>query len=408
MNKTNHLYLVFNPMINKGGNYKTQAHEFYAELKRKGKNVGGDDAFLYWGKLKVNTDSEEEILKYKEVIANNEKNGEDTHLYISDYHHFWVAKLESVHRNISSPDHTLPFYDNKEVDIWFKITDMDLVSAEFEETHYYLSQLSVDNPYQSQKIDSIHPYLGGLKFPMVVEDNLGEKYFKNLFFEDAQRLTRENPLIEKSFMLDHVSSNMKSFVLPPQVFSKLSHLTRTELLAVEMNLTGSPAGGDQQHNKVLGSYLRILESVMNETLGKVASEYFGNCLFISHDGDKFCDHKTDENISIRDFNGQASISAFVNLLANVGSFGNLSLESFTNEYSELIDYFQNKLVPFIRDEELIELRAAFKTAQNVIVSKERVFFLRNQILGVGCVGVINNLFEKVYDSERDYKMKVAG
>lgn len=395
-------------MINKGGNYKTQAHEFYAELKRNGCNSNGDDAFLYWGKLKVNSDSEEEILKYKEVIENNVEKGEDTHLYISDYHHFWVAKVESVHRNIHSPEHTIAFYDNKEVDVWFKITDMDLVSAEFEETLYYLSQLSVDNPYHPQKIDSIHPYLGGLKFPMVVEDNLEEKYFKNLFFEDSLRLSRENPLIEKNLMLDHISSHMKSFVLPPQVFSKLSHLVRTELLAVEMSLTGSSSGGEHQHNQVLGSYLRILESVMNETLGKVASEYFGNCLFINHDGETFYDHKTEDNVSIRDFNGQASINAFVNLLANVGSFGNLSLENFTNENRELIDYFQNSLAPFIRDEELIELRSAFKSGQEVKMTKERVFFLRNKILGVGCVGVINNLFEKIYDSEREYHIKVAG
>ena len=46
MNQAKHLYLVFNPMINKGCNYKTQAHEFYAELKRKGQNSFGDDAFL--------------------------------------------------------------------------------------------------------------------------------------------------------------------------------------------------------------------------------------------------------------------------------------------------------------------------------------------------------------------------
>lgn len=408
MSKANHLYLVFNPMINKGGNYKTQAHEFYAELKRKGSNFNGDDAFLYWGKLKVNTDSEDEILKYKEVIANNEKNGEDTHLYISDYHHFWVAKVESVQRNINSPDHTIPFYDNKDVDVWFKITDMDLVSAEFEETLYYLSQLSVDNPYQSQKIDSIHPYLGGLKFPMVVEDNLNEKYFKNLFFEDSLRLSKQNPLIEKSLMLDHVSSHMKSFVLPPQVFSKLSHQVRTELLAVEMSLTGNSTGGENQHIEVLGSYLRILESVMNETIGKLASDYFGNCLFICHEGEKFCDHKTEDNSSIREFYGQASINAYVNLLTNVGSFGNLSLDNFKAEHSELIDYFQNNLVPFIRDEELVDLRSAFKTGQEVVVSKERVFFLRNKILGVGCVGVINNLFERVYASEKEYHIKIAG
>lgn len=406
MTKAQHFYLVFNPMINEGGNYKTQAHEFYSELKRKGKNFDGNEAFLYWGKLKVNTDAEDEIMKYKEVVSQNSEGGFDTHLYISDYHHFWVAKVESVHRKIHNSENTLAFYDNKEVDIWFKITDMDLVSAEFEETHYYLSQLSVDNKYHPEKITSIHPYLGGLKFPMVVEDNLGEKYFKNLFIEDSLRLSRDNPLIEKNFMVDHVNSHMKSFVLPPQVFSKLSHQVRKELLAVEMSLAGS--GSKSGHTHVLDSYLRILESVMNETLGKVASEHYGSCLFISHDGDQFYDHKTDENTAIRDFSGQISIHAFVKLLSNVESFGNLTLEKITYEYEDLINYFQNNLVPFIEQEEIIELRKAFKEGKNVEASTERVFFLRNQILGVGCVGVINNLFGKIYDSKREHYLNKAG
>ena len=177
---------------------------------------------------------------------------------------------------------------------------------------------------------------------------------------------------------------------------------------MEMSLTSGVSESSQLHHKVLDSYLRILESVMNETLGKVAAEEFGNCLFINKDGNKFFDHKHEETVSIRDFEGQISIKAFVELLSDVGSFGNLSLDNLNREYSELVDYFQDELVPFIEKEEIIGLRAAFRAGQNVQVSRERVFSLRNQILGVGCVGVINNLFERVYDSKREHYLKHVG
>lgn len=407
MSKAQHFYLVFNPMINQGGNYKTQAHEFYCELKRKSQSLDGSHPFLYWGKLKVNSDSDEDIKKYEEVIARNNESGQDTHIYISDYHNFWVAKVESVHKKIHNPENTLAFYDNKEVDIWFKISDMDLVSAEFEETLYYLSRLSIENEYHTEKIPSVHPYLGGLKFPMIVEDNLNEKYFKNIFTEDRLRLTRENPLIQNNMVASHLNERMKSFVLPPQVFSKLSHLVKKELLSVEMSLTQKSGGENSESAHVLDSYLRILESVMHESLGKVATELYGDCLYVKQNGEAFSHHKSEGDIRLADFNGNISIEAFVDLLSETRSFGNLSLDKLFENYPKMIAYFKEELAPFIIDEEIVGLRKAFKYNEQVSVSTERVFFLRNKILGVGCKGIINNLFQLLYDSERDQYLQKA-
>ncbi len=394
-------------MINQGGNYKTQAHEFYCELKRKSHHFSGNKPFLYWGKLKVNSDMDEDIKKYKEVIAKNNELGRDTHLYISDYHNFWVAKVESVHKEIHNPDHTIPFYDNKEVDTWFKISDMDLVSAEFEETLYYLSRLSIENEYHPEKIPSVHPYLGGLKFPMVVEDNLDEKYFRNIFTEDQLRLSRNNALIGDNTMASHVSESMKSFVLPPQVFSKLSHLVKKELLSVEMSLTHKSNIENSGASPILDSYLRILESVMHESFGKIATELYGDCLYVEKDGNAFRHNKSEGDVALKDFDGIISIEAFVNLLSNVNSFGNLSLDKLTQTYPTIVDYFKEELIPFIINEEIVGLRKAFKQQEPVHVSTERVFQLRNKILGVGCRGVINNLFQLLYDSERDQYLQKA-
>ena len=62
---------------------------------------------------------------------------------------------------------------------------------------------------------------------------------------------------------------------------------------------------------------------------------------------------------------------------------------------------------FIIDEEIVCLRKSFKAKRSTQVSVERVFLLRNKILGVGCRGVINNLFQILYDSERSQYFKNA-
>ncbi len=70
-----------------------------------------------------------------------------------------------------------PFYDGKNVEIWFKISDMDLVSSEYVETGYYLENLYAKNDFCSQELDSINPYLSGLRYPLIVQDRLSERYF---------------------------------------------------------------------------------------------------------------------------------------------------------------------------------------------------------------------------------------
>jgi hypothetical protein len=405
MSKPFHFYVVFNPMINKDTHYKTQAHEFYHSLKTKVLNDDSEEAFMYWGKLKVDNSKDEDLNHFSKMIENNQHIGEETHLYITDYHHFWVAKVESVHAEIFNKNHALPFYDNKEVEMWFKITDMELLSAEFEETSYYLKQLYVDNKFHDEVIESLNPYLGGLKFPLILQDNLNEKYFKNVYSEDVSRCVKNNPLINNPGASGGVVSSMKSFVLPPQIFSMLSSLTKKELLDVEVGLTKREDFDSNLFDGVLSSYLRILESVMNDTLGFILKREFGNCLFISKSGTHFSDQKTEDNISIDLFQGVISLNGFVHLLVDANKFGNISLKDLEVTYPNIVEYFSNELVPFILEEELAEMRIKAQQGEKLQVSKIQVLKVRNQILGVGCVGVINSLFNLIIKYESEYLYK---
>jgi len=401
MSKPMHLYLVFNPLINQDEVYLTQAHEFYSTLKNKYKRDLDQKNFLSWGKLLVNQSGSVSKEKINHIIKENGDNGFDTHLYITDYHHFWVGKLECVSDSIKSSDDTIPFYDDKDVEMWFKLTDMDLISSEFNETAFYLSQLYVNNPYFDKKIEGLTPYIGNLNFPLVVQDHNDESYFQRINLEDSLRILRNNPLVESPTFAGNIKKYMNSFVLPPHVFSKLSSDARNELLSAEMNF--SQKENNHHYEDVLQSYIKILETVMNDTFGKLLKSEFGDCLYVSSNGRNLYDGPAENSKKINQFNGLISIDCFVTLLRDVKHFGNLSLDKLFLYHKEIVEYFVSDLVPFINDFELV----ALKESREETHKRELIFTIRNKILGVGCNGIINQIMTLSYqldNLENDRKL----
>ncbi len=392
-------------MLNTEGVYPSQAHEFYHQLKSKVSTGDPGQAFMYWGKIQVNQKSTNHLEIAQSVVAQNKSNGEDTYLYITDYHHFWIAKIEAVQKELFNPDLTLPFYDNKDVELWFKISDMDLLSAEFEETSCYLKQLYIDNDFSEQKVETMNPYVGGLNFPAVIQDRTDEKYFQNVFVEDGMRVKRRNALIENPKFSDDISSQMKSFVLPPHVYSRLSNTVKSELLAVETSLAQEDSTSENFTYSMVHSYLRILESLMSDTLGKVLKNNFGKSLYISHDGEKLYDHKTDENIKLNDFHQIISLGAFTAFLKDISSFGNLSMKALEETHPILVKYFSEELAPFLLENEIPTTRLRLKNGDKISFSKAQAFAIRNEILGVGCIGVMNQLIKLTALDDQEEKLQ---
>lgn len=399
------IYLVFNPLINKQGNYATQAHEFYYALK--GQIQKNDDCnFMYWGKLSVNSDSSKLYKSLEASIEMNKKNGRVTYLYISDYHHFWVAKVDSVHKEIFNHNLTIPFYDDKDVDLWFKITDMDLVSKEFEETSFYLSQLYCDNQFSSQKIDSINPYIGGVQFPLIVQSHHNENHFFRMGETYSHRVLMENPLIENpSYSLD-ITEKVKSFVLPNHIFGRLDHPTKMEIINTELKISKSHHDKKLQES-VLQSYIKIFTSVLNRTIGDVLRCELGDKVFLSENGNMI-DYQAQNSLKLSQFNKDFELKQFMNLKHDFEKFGNSSLHSFFEKYSKLVDLYENEILDFAFKFEILAKEHQIQNG-NLNISKEEVFAIRNQILGVGCIGVINSLVqEKISIENTNYFFQNAG
>ncbi len=405
MSKPMHFYVVFNPLLNdKNSLYSTQAHEFYYQLKQRVKHT--DKPFLYWGKLKVNEQDTQELSTYTQIIDTNLNQGDHSFLYITDYHHFWVAKIESVQKQINDLDDTLPFYEGKEVSTWFKVTDMDLISAEFHETGHYINQLFVDNKYEDMKIDHLSPYVGGLHFPLIVQDHNVESYFSSSFGQVGPRVLLENELIKNPQLVDEVKYQVNSFVLPPHVYSKLNYATKTHIINIETKISKQKKVDNYLSFQIFKTYAEVLESVLGDFLGTELKKEFGLCLYVNETGEELYDHHIEGSFKLMDFKGELSLAAIASFMNSNQKFGNLTFENIHESQHAILAYYKNKLHPFIEKYEVIARLNSIKTNPDYefVIHQSEAFEFRNYILGVGSKGVINQLYRYIFESRHlDFK-----
>ncbi|MBC75460.1 MAG: hypothetical protein CME64_05530 [Halobacteriovoraceae bacterium] len=393
-------YVVFNPLLNgENQNYKTQAHEFFHKLKHNLKTGDPGRSHFYWGKLKMSKhESDLEFEKFKKAQEFNQSLGYHTHLFISDFHHFWVAKVESVHQEVYDKENTLPFYDGKEVEIWFKITDMDLVSSEYVETGYYLEQLYAKNEFMNLDIDSINPYLSGLRYPLIVQDRLNEQYFTHSEVDQRPRALGGNPLIESPKESGRVASNVQTYVLPPAIYGKLSERLKKKLISIEMEIYKNDNSKHDLHEKIVGNYEEILESVLNTTFVKYLKEEVSEDIYVDAQGKIVSEAKFGAR-PLKNYEGNLSLNEIYGLLESPEKVKSCNLDL----------AFQRKAAffKFCRTE-LLELTQNKFDSSGPINQKEAMM-VRNIILGVGCKGVINSLICLFHDDEfmDSYFRKVA-
>ena len=393
-------YVVFNPLLNgENQNYKTQAHEFFHKLKHNLQTGDPGRSHFYWGKLKMSKhESDLEFEKFKKAQEFNQSLGYHTHLFISDFHHFWVAKVESVHQEVYDKENTLPFYDGKEVEIWFKITDMDLVSSEYVETGYYLEQLYAMNEFMNYDIDSINPYLSGLRYPLIVQDRLKEQYFVHSEVDQRPRALGANPLIESPKESGRVANNVQTYVLPPAIYGKLPERLKKKLIAIEMEIYKNDNSKQDLHRRIVSNYEEILESVLNSTFVKHLKEEVSADLYVGSDG-QILTEATFGARSLKKIEGNLGLGEILKLLESPEKLKGFNLDlAFKNKTS----FFK-----FCRTELLELTKNKFDNVGSI--NQKEAMMVRNIILGVGCKGVINSLICLFHEDEfmDSYFRKVA-
>jgi hypothetical protein len=278
-----HFYVVFNPMFNtkvlEEIEGMTQAHSFYNLLEKKvGENP---DSFLFWGKLK-STDVLAPLSKesFTDVVKKNSAAKKVTHLYISDFHFFWVARVEAVEFDLDKATHakhTLNFYIENwdRIEAWFKISDMKLLSNNPKETNDFIRQLVIsptnklNSRQDPQNKLSVTPYLSGLRYPLIIEDERQEAYFD--FDGNEKAVNQKNALLTTSEgATQRLKSIVYSYVIPERVFNRFSHQVQNEILSAEIifiNCESRTKSDIYNTNRsVATKYLIALEKCLNDII----------------------------------------------------------------------------------------------------------------------------------------------
>ncbi len=400
-----HFYVAFNPLFNKNSVHKTQAHEFYYHLKEK---VSLDpSAVLFWGKLQM-SEYTEPLHKenFYEVLNANEANGLETCLFVTDYHNLWVGKVTGVQSDVPESHETLEFYKGKKVELWFKISDFDLVSNNAEETSHLLHQFYVDSSYYNYKVKEIGPVSSGLRFPMIVQDQREEKYFSD-HGDQSHRVKNQNTLVESAGESMNLGSLIQTYVIPEENFKKLPEIVRTQIIHAEILLMEATTSGKKDRTKLEHSiltYLRCLEYLLNATFIAHLKYEEGHRLFVTKDAPiRFLRSPIDRDkkslMRLKDLTEVVELSQIKMILDAPQFFHNTSLDYVFRNRRRFWEYCRLELRSILKNESIIEIRNTLGRNESIDIYDQELILVRNILLGVGGKGVFNNIIEKYYADE---------
>jgi hypothetical protein len=398
-----HFYLAFNPLFNGAQQVqKSQAHEFYDLLKQR---QGTEKKFLYWGKLQVTQYSDQlKIKNFEDVVLQNAIENLDTHLFITDYHYLWVAKVDEVTQERPSESDTLPFYKDKNVEIWFKISDFDLLSNDATLTAKFLTEMYVDNEFYPHKIKEMNPFSSGIRFPMIMQDRLERPFFKDLPFH---RVAGENPLLDNKGQGMDIKNISQTFVIPEENFKKLPESIRSQIMYAEILLLESTTGARRDRAKLeeaIHTYLKCLEMLLNMTFINHLKREEGHRLYVTQEAPyrllRSPLDKDKKNLQrLKDFKGTIELSQMKMILDSPNFFQNTSLDFIFKNRKKFWEYLRIELRHTIRNESLIEMKNLLGQGQVVKAHDRELILVRNILLGVGGKGVFNDVIENYYADE---------
>ena len=150
-----------------------------------------------------------------------------THLFITDFKHIWAGKVKSVGDKIPKNGNTLSFYQGKNVEVWFELSDFILLEHSHEETANKLAELYIDNEYNKMQIHGLSPFTTSVYYPCLVQDLAEEQFFDVMDDSSESHLVlKNNPSIIKS-STDTVLKTLYNYVFPEQMYAKDSSCGQT-------------------------------------------------------------------------------------------------------------------------------------------------------------------------------------
>ena len=412
-----HFYVIFNPSVPAGPNNKqfkiSQAHDFYNELSER-VNSDHEKPYLYWGKIMRSSKSAKEqfnIEEARKVIRENNEKGINTHLYISDFNYFWVAKVEDVSKGYDQEyfKNSVEIYQHErdfgaEIEAWFKITDMTLVSRGHKETHQYIGGLYLLNEKKKKSLD---PYISGLNYPMIVMDDLHDE----TLFDSSEPLVKSKLRDDESFY-EKIHGTINKYCIENESFRKIATTARDLIIRAEMDFYD-----DRIHNldALYLMYYKALEVQLNEIVIHHLKENWSHENIRVYPSEKgVSSFKTtslikikENDIHIKDFHKSFSIRHLLNTIFS-SEYGDRVCEKHSNNhlFREIPDFysFVTKTIKPMTD--LIDTRNEIVHENTHCLTLEEFKSFRAKILGIGQESILVTMVKSAYAFEK-LKKKAA-
>jgi hypothetical protein len=264
-----------------------------------------------------------------------------------------------------------------------------------------LNNIHVDNEFYNYKIKEMTPFTSGIRFPMIVQDRTHER-----FFQSGLRLLNDNPLLSSKGEAMQLTNLVQSFVIPEENFRRIPEAIRSQIIHAEILLVEAQACGKKDRVKLeqaILTYLKCLETILNETFVAYLKREEGHRIWITKDGHmaKFMRSALDKDKSsltrLKDTTEVFNLSQIKMLLDTPSFFPHTSLDYVFRGKKSFWEYCRLELRSVLKNESLIELRNILTTAGDVKAHDRELLLVRNILLGVGGRGVFNNVIEAWFE-----------
>jgi len=400
LNSLYHFYLTFNPYLNQGNEADySQAHEFY-DLLRNVVNENPQNT-CFWGKMiSKDRDARVDIPSLQKVFEQNKSLQFSTHLYITDFQNLWVGKIKSISEVLPKGAHTLSFYKDKKVEVWFEIEDFILLEHGHNNTASRIRDFQINNEYSNLEITSLSPFTTGVKYPCIIEDKRFDQFFDEMDAEESSHLVlKENPNIHRS-STQQVTRALNNYIFPEDLYAKMPHAAKLEIETAELDILEK-----RHHNihKIAFSYLKALEIVLNDIIihhlkkKNLASDFFVDLQ--SSPPKILLSNSRSDTVSLQSFNKHFSLNQLLYFVENCIKHNHPDFKKAFSEQKELIRFLAKDFTDIIKSNSLIEIRNAIAHGEQESVSIKDAMAVRNIILGVGTPGLLTQCYF-LYEKEK--------
>lgn len=404
-----HFYLTFNPYLNKNLEAQyTQAHEFHEFLLDLLKNKRSE--FAYWGKI-IGKDRESKIdlTNMQKVLKDNSELGNSTHLYITDFKHLWVGKVQAVLNRLTKKEMglTLDFYKDKNVEVWFQISDFTLLEFESNETARKLGELYIENEYVENRIDGLSPFTTSIRYPTYVQDLAEDNIFDGLPIGEKLVVNGHHAVNNNS--ATQVLRALHSYAFPEQLYQKLPHGAKSEIGLAEMDILEN-----RHHNlgHIAFSYIKALEIILNDLIiNHIKRTGYGEEFWVEHlehPPKIHLEKVNDKCITFSKFNKNFSIGQLIYFVYRCDKQGNFCFKKAYQNKRPFINFLIKDLEKILSDNQILEIRNLLAHQGLSAIRQSDALAVRNLVLGIGCHGLIHKIYQTFYNQEFRFLAKVEG